>query len=664
MMRTVLAITVAALTTASIAAEDLPVNQSALEKLVERSGGKSGLTNLLSLEQVSRAIRGGTKDGLSIDFGHVRELLDGTSIDSATIYGTAYYGPYPFESGETRFTYRRFRKSATIDKGAGTLYLNSFFEVPYNSEGWTDRGQIVVRFVLELQSSEKDRKLGVQDITVAFAKEGDSYSLRPALLEGPFVNLVTSDAPDSAVIAYRTDTELKTRVVFRQKRDGAAERIVREEVPGRRHEVRIGGLRPGTTYVYRVEGDGLRTRDFELRAAPAPGSASVRLAYLGDTRAGVGAGLESFMGVNFSTLQRLAHIAFEKDAGCLLVGGDLVNGYTSVRADFEAQLHAWKQAVTGFWHERPVYAAMGNHEALLKAYDDVSVDLWPYETDSAEAVFRDIFVHPRNGPEPSDPRRPTYSENVYSLQYGPVRAIAFNNNYWFSSAASKYGGCPEGYLLDDQLAWIEAELDKAEKDATVRYVLLFAQEPVFPNGGHVGDSMWHRGDNRVRAYTYRDGKLLPEEHGMVAVRNRFVRMVAKRSKVAAVLGADEHAYHRVLIGRDVPIGDIDKDDRNKNARIDPEVGETISRLPDLRFSTWYIVSGGGGAPYYAEDDTPWNEYWRSDPRPLKSGVVGFRYSSQENVVVFDANARSIAVSVYNRHGELVDRIPDLMLDKR
>ncbi|RZN64451.1 MAG: hypothetical protein EF806_03660 [Candidatus Methanoliparum thermophilum] len=170
-------------------------------------------------------------------------------------------------------------------------------------------------------------------------------------------------------------------------------------------------------------------------------------------------------------------------------------------------------------HESRQWGASGTQclSTLLRIYDDGSkygaeLDRWPYSTDSAEAVFANEFFNPTNGPQTSDGRRPTYKENVYSFQYGPVKIIAFNN-YWFSSNPEKYGGLPEGYIMDDQLEWIRDELDSAESDLITRYVILFAQEPVLPNGGYIGDAMWYDGDNNARGYTVSDNKVLPEKRG-------------------------------------------------------------------------------------------------------------------------------------------------------
>jgi hypothetical protein len=657
-----LAAIVAAATPPAGASDDLPVDRQALERLEESSGGRHGLTNLLSVRQIYDAVRDGGASGLEVDFSHVAELLDGTKLDAGKLYGSVLAGPYPFESRESRFTYKRFRIRAALAAGKARIDVPALLEPRLNSEGWTDRGQLAVRFILFLEGPQKDRELGTYDTVVAFEKTRDGFARRPGIIEGPFVNLVSSDAPGEAVISFVTHESVRARVVLEDPAGRTAS--FWDEWARERHEIPITGLRPGERFTYRVEAGSTSTRSFELRAAPRKSrAAAVRFAYFGDSRAGEGGGLASYMGVNYTTLERLARIAHAGGAEFFIVGGDLVSGYTTVRDDFEAQLHAWKQAVTGFWNERPIYAGIGNHEALLRRYTTgLRIDRWPYDTESAEAVFARVFVHPRNGPLPADPRRPTYRENVYSFHYGGVKLIAFNNNYWFSDNPGRYGGSPEGYLMDDQLEWLVAELDGAEADPEVRHVILFAQEPVFPNGGHIGDAMWHGGDNRVRAHVYRDGKVLPEEDGIIAVRNRLVRAVAARRKVAAVLGSDEHAYHRVLIGPEVPIGDIERDDRNRNGRIDVDAGETASPLGDLRRRTWYLVCGGGGAPYYAGEKTPWNEHWRDRTAP-RSGLAGYFYTSQENVLLFDAGEKGIGVRVYNPHGELIDEIPDLTADR-
>ena len=89
---------------------------------------------------------------------------------------------------------------------------------------------------------------------------------------------------------------------------------------------------------------------------------------------------------------------------------------------------------------------------LMRAFDGMQVDRWPYDTEGTETIFAESFLNPSNGPEPSNPHRPTYKETVFSFSYGFVKVIGFNNNYWYSNRQEVVGGSPEGYIMDDQLA--------------------------------------------------------------------------------------------------------------------------------------------------------------------------------------------------------------------
>jgi hypothetical protein len=180
--------------------------------------------------------------------------------------------------------------------------------------------------------------------------------------------------------------------------------------------------------------------------------------------------------------------------------------------------------------------------------------------------------------------------------------------------------------------------------------------------------MWHNGNNAVRAHTYRRNpdRLEAVPRGMLEVRNALARMVARSPKVAAVLGSDEHGYSKVLIDRRVPVGDPDRDDANGDGRID-ERGEGVSPLSDLAHPTWYLVCGGGGAPYYTRQPTPWNRYWES--RGLAGGErpaprTHFYYSSQENIFLIEAGPETISLRVLNPRGETIDHVDDLMAVKR
>ena len=93
--------------------------------------------------------------------------------------------------------------------------------------------------------------------------------------------------------------------------------------------------------------------------------------------------------------------------------------------------------------------------------------------------------------------------------------------------------------------------------------------------------------------------------------------------------------------------------------------EPCSPPRDLKHRTWYIVSGGAGAPYYSEGPTPWSRYWKDRPAEERAGVSnGYLYRSRENVCIFHADDRRISLHVYNPDGELIDQIEDLMAVRR
>ena len=634
---------------------------------------------LLTVDDLQHAVKNGDANGLRLDLNGIRTLLDGTVIKPGdTFSGDIYMGPYPFEAREVSYTYKRFRTEVSIINGKAVLPVGYFLSGIRNSEDWKTQGRLVLRFKLYLQTEDTLRFLGLYDTFIGFKRvEGPDGSLKyvkqTAVIEGPMVNLVMSDDPTTMAISFKTSEKTAAKVVLN---DG---RSFTSGEPVKKHEIKITGLEPAKAYAYHIEFETVKTKSHTFRTAPKPGEGEVIFAYAGDSREGYGGGMSDFMGVNYNIMERCANLAYRLGTDLFLFGGDLVNGFTTSPGDFRTQVHGWKQAMAGFWNHCPVYPCIGNHESLLRIFvndkkEGLGLDRWPYETESVEAVFADELVNPRNGPAVSHPGRPAYKENVYSFQYGPVKFIAFNNNYWVGYVLgarkdpAKTGGAPEGYILDDQMQWIKKELDSAEKDPAVKYVIMFAQEPVFPNGGHLSDSMWYYGNNNVRAYTYdpASNKPIAEKKGIIEVRNRLITMVSQNKKVAAVLGCDEHSYHKVLIDKNVPVGVPALDDMDGSGWVCKK-GGSCSPLKSLKYPVWYLVCGGAGAPYYAEEPTPWNIYWKNytGTYPNHTSRRGCSYySSQENIFIFKADREKISLEVYSAYGEIVDTIGNLLEVKK
>ena len=630
-----------------IAASVLAAPSVVLEPDYQQRDGS--IRNQFTLEGLHNFI-GESSTGLTLDLGNI------------TAQGKIHTGPYPFEAGEADYDYPRYRRTEALVDGVGLLRMDKFIDSDkYNANEWP-AGQgdnppsMMIGYRIEIDGD------GFYDSVVAIERDDDgTFHKTLSIVEGPFLTMATSDDPKRAVIAFELDDELDKHGSAWVEVKGLGD--FASLATGKKHEVELNGLKPHKKYKYRVvaekNGKEVHTGYYKFRAAPRKNTHKpIRFGFASDSREGVGGGERIYTGHNLHQLSQLVKDAYRRKADLFIFGGDLVNGYTSDTDDFRLQLKGWKQAFAGFWRSHPVYPAMGNHETLQNVYDDgssygVSLDKWPYATDSAEAVFADEFYNPANGPSPSNPDRPTYDENVYKFQQGPVLFVAFNNNYWWTtnSQCENYGGSPEGYILDDQLSWIENVLTEAESDKDVKYIVLYAQEPVFPAGGHVKDAMWYNGDNNVSAYEHNGTEVVPAGPGMVDVRNRFWESISGSSKVAAVLTGDEHAYHRIRIDSDTPVGmpEVASDDANNNGILCEE-GETCSANPNFTHPTWQITAGTGGAPYYAMQDTPW-----------KDNVV--KFSSQTGYCMFEAKRNRLSMTFYSITGQKVDHIRDLMAIK-
>ncbi len=625
-----------------------PVRAQHLDRL--RADPAYHVRLLVAAADLQAAIRDG-RDGLVVDFSDLDRLLDGTRVRPRKIYGRVDCGPAQFSAAHTRYRYPRFRASAALAGGRGIVPVADLFDPAKNSEGWTNTAWIAVRMSLFLEQRGQDRALGVYETRVTFARTPHGFAVLPGLVAGPLVAGINSDRPDRAILCFATDRPVAPRVVLNT---GAAF----GGPVATRHRVEIVGLHPLSDYQYQVCLGAFKSPWYALRTPPARGLDVVRFGVVGDFRADFGGGDRDLAGSNRAALDALAAQALAQDCDFLVAAGDLGAGFTVARDDLLGQWQAWQQGVAGFWSTRPVFPLMGNSDLLLRVFRDgdrrAALDRWPYATESSEALFAATFPAPGNGPAPADPRRPPYAGTVYSFHYGPALFIALNNNYWYSSDPARYGGSPAGYLMPDQLAWLEAQLQRAETDPAVRQVFVFAHHPVFPCGAHRGDGMWYDGDNAVRAATWRNGRLDPEPAGVLEARDRLLRAVAGHAKVTAVFTAHEHAYYRLRIDRHVPIGNLAIDDANGDGRI-AWPAERAAPLPGLARPTWYLTAGGGGGPYYAEQPTPWADYWRGQPDP----TAGFTYSPQESLAVVAADGHRAELKVYNRYGELLDHVRDL-----
>ncbi len=565
---------------------------------------------LFTLDQAKARIKG-SKEGLKLNFNDNK------------LNGRLYYGFIP--NGDSKHPHPvYFRRYSDIEKGKADIPIAGSLEGRFDMVGWQKQGHGTLGYrIVDAEG------LILYDGKVTFTSDG-KFKVAPTLIEGPFVNLL---GPDSAVISYYSSEKVASKIIL--KGPEREERLVMDDEKKEKHEVHLTGLKPGTSYSYSVE-VGPRLESYDFHTAPAPGSRSpFTFAYASDSRNGQGGGERNVHGANFYIMKKIMALARLNDIRFFQFSGDLINGYLTNTAEMRLQYANWKRAIEPFAHYFPVYISMGNHEALMKIFNRQGdrlyflLDRWPYETESAEAIFGDEFVMPTNGPEsedgadydpsPSTTDFPSYKENVFSYTYDNVAVIVLNSDYWYSPTANTIplvSGGLHGYIMDQQVKWLEKQLDSYEKDESIDHIFLTQHTPFFPNGGHVKDDMWYDGDNEKRPFVA--GR--PLAKGIIQRRDDLLELIVNKSqKVRAILTGDEHNYARTEVGPDTPIY--------------PE-GYPENQKISLQRSILQINNGAAGAPYYAQEETPWSDY-----------VNGF--TTQNALVLFDVEGKSIQVRVLN-----------------
>lgn len=329
----------------------------------------------------------------------------------------------------------------------------------------------------------------------------------------------------------------------------------------------------------------------------------------------------------------MAFLAASQGSSFFQFTGDMINGYSSSIGKTNLEFANWKKAVEPVWHYIPFNVGPGNHEALVNNFDDgskygISVDKFPFNTESAEKTFSNNFVNPQNGPQSEDGAYydpdvskldfPKYGETVFYYTHGNIAMIVLNSNYWYAPSTymiSKIGGNPHGYIMDNQIRWLEEKIEMFNNDSNIDHVFVTIHTPAFPNGGHANDDMWYNGDNRIRPTVAGT----PVKKGIIERRDEFLNiMINKSNKVIALLCGDEHNYSRMKITNKTPIY--------------PE-GYKGKRLKVSR-PFWQITNGSAGAPYYGQQQLPWSESVE-------------KFSTQYALMLFDINGQNVSLRVIN-----------------
>ncbi|MEM6802948.1 MAG: metallophosphoesterase [Bacteroidota bacterium] len=609
-----LSITLISLLTAPACAQKVRIPD--VHSNMTKKGGKLQITagervfverkteSALSLQNM-RGNATGFEQGILLDF------------KNPELNGRVFLGLLPYH--DSKHPMPIYRRLHDISEGKTQLVLSKNFEGRYDMIDWVEKGYGTLGYRV---ISEEGKTL--YDGILGFKKTKSGFEVDASIVEGPFINLL---GPNSATISYETLAPEKTYVEINGQKF--------EDVKATtHHEIEVSGLEADKNYEYSVH-YGSMEQTYSLKTAPEAGSrTSFTFAYASDSRSGNGGGERDIFGANSYIMKKIMALAKMKNVSFMQFSGDLINGYLSDKGMMNLQYANWKRAIEPFAHYFPVYVSMGNHEAFTRVFAEndegfgLQVDRFPYETESAEAVFSSHFVLPKNGPASEDgaaydpnPEKtdfPSYEENVFYYTHDNVAVIVLNSDYWYAPttpAIRIMSGGMHGYLMDQQIAWLKTTLEGLEADENIDHIFVTQHTPAFPNGGHTQDDMWYKGNNQMRPYVA--GK--PVKKGIIERRDEYLDLLINKSqKVVAILTGDEHNYARTEVS-------------GKTQIYLPEyLGERIT----LSRTIHQINNGAAGAPYYAQEQTPWT--------PMVSG-----FTTQHALVFFHINGKSIEMEVIN-----------------
>ncbi len=251
---------------------------------------------------------------------------------------------------------------------------------------------------------------------------GLPVAARAAFVKGPYLQDV---AQDGVVVSVQLDAESPCTVDWSAGDETGSVTSPSADF----HEVALTGLSTGTVYDYRVTcGDDVSDPASFVTAPHV--DAPFAFVVMGDTRTDT----EAHQGVVGAVLSAVGEPDFYVNTGDLVENGDDGDQWSDF-FDIERDLLAGA----------PFYPVAGNH-------DDVANDSYYVQ-----------FFHLPASDAPS--------ENWYAFRYGNALFVVLDTNEDFVTGS-------------EQADWLEATLDSADADPTIRHVFAFFHHPAYSSGAH------------------------------------------------------------------------------------------------------------------------------------------------------------------------------------
>jgi hypothetical protein len=393
---------------------------------------------------------------------------------------------------------------------------------------------------------------------------------------GPVIDCVTEN---SAVLSWEADKKESWKIEMWTIADKKFRKTLSPgspvKTPGRqneRYEVNLTGLKPGTKYFYRVKPINAETNP-SISSYPLYNFVTIprqaqnqefNFTVIGDSQAGPPY-LDVVSGVNTPVLKQLALQSLTEKPAFVFHAGDMIDGYTDDIRDYYLQHEMYYRAVAPLASYIPIYEIIGNHDSYLEWFINKKRKTYRSASDPmfTEDLFSSMFVSPPNtinkplrenrnfNREPLNFTTPDYSQTIYSFKYGNSYFIALNSSYLASSLM--FSQNYPGYYLEEQMKWLEKELQAANSKPYIRHIFVFSHHPNWPPT--------YYSDNKY----YRDDKPVP----LRSMSERLFKLFRKYNVTALISG-----HHHLF-------AEYELEESNNR-------GEKV----------WQIITGSGGAANY------------------------------------------------------------------
>jgi len=244
----------------------------------------------------------------------------------------------------------------------------------------------------------------------------------PAVVVEPYLQAVSQT---EATILWETDLAADSEVNWGEAPDCGNTGMSAGTT--RLHRVKLSGLKPETTYFYRIRSNKIRSSIYSLRTAPRP-ETPFKFAIWGDSHQGV------------EITEKLERLALNAGAEILVQPGDAVNHGSDQRQWFEQ----FFEPIRHFAASHPVYLAPGNHE--YGGY-------W----DTHQPLLFEKYMQPSPNPY------------WFSFGYGNAFFIILDPN----KTSPPFDIPPDS----DQYQWLVSELNSAKFKAATWHFVVFHQPP-------------------------------------------------------------------------------------------------------------------------------------------------------------------------------------------